>query len=165
VPAAWDTTLVSQLKPDEESAAFAFAEEHYLAGEPVALAAIALNEVAFGYERARERRVEFGVLLTWLAAYVSSGVVEVLPVDERAAVVAGQLRARAPGAPRAARGDKRNKGQRRVAWFFDIQIAASAWVAGYEIATENTRDFERIGDLLAELAPAAPRLEVVPSPF
>jgi hypothetical protein len=37
--------------------------------------------------------------------------------------------------------------------------------AGYDVATENRRDFERIADLIAELAPDAPRLAVVEPPI
>jgi len=131
----------------------------------VALVAPALNEVAFGYEAAAPRRPEFGSVLGWLTEYVTSGAVEIVPVDARAAIVAGRLRAAARETPRARPGDAKSKARRRIGWFFDIQIAAAAWVAGYDIATDNAHDFERLGERLAELAPGSARLEVVGPPF
>jgi hypothetical protein len=47
----------------------------------------------------------------------------------------------------------------------DLQIAATCWTAGFDVATENRRDFESIADLIAELAPDAPRLAIVGPPI
>jgi predicted nucleic acid-binding protein len=88
----------------------------------------------------------------------------VVPLDGRAALVAGRLRARAT-LPVPSKGDKRTKAQRRVAWQLDLEIAATCWAAGYDIATENRADFERIAIALADLVPGAPPLEVLPPPF
>jgi predicted nucleic acid-binding protein len=46
----------------------------------------------------------------------------------------------------------------------DIQIAACAWTHGRTLATENTRDFEALRDLMAGLYPDASPLAVVEPP-
>lgn len=162
---AWDTTLVSRLKPEPSNAAFRYAEEQASAGTPIQLSAVALHEACYGYAAEASRRPEFTTLLAWLVPYVDSGRVEILALDGRAAVVAARLRAATQPTPPSARGDRRSKSLRRIAWLFDIQIAATAWVAGHDVATANRRDFERIAQTLAELFPAAPPLGVFEPPF
>jgi predicted nucleic acid-binding protein len=164
VPAAWETTLVSHLRPGSE------AHEHCVdraaQGDEVAVAAGALLETAYGYELERERRPEFADFLRWLEHEVAGErLCAVIRMDGRAALVAGRLRARAPHPPARAKGDRRTKARRRAAWHLDLQIAATCWAAGFDVATENRRDFERIADLIAELAPDAPRLAVVGPPI
>lgn len=162
--AAWDTTLLSRLVPG--SPAHRHCQDAVARGDPVALAAGALLEVGYGYERERERRPEFGALLRWLEEEVAlRQLCSVVPLDGRAALLAGRLRALAPSPPRARRGDTRTKTRRRAAWHLDLQIAATCWAGGYDVATENRRDFERIAEILAELVPEAPRLRVSGRPF
>jgi hypothetical protein len=50
------------------------------------------------------------------------------------------------------------------AWRLDIQIAATCWAAGHDVATENTGDFERIAAAIAELYPGVPVLAVSGAP-
>jgi len=52
----------------------------------------------------------------------------------------------------------------RVAWLLDIEIAATMFAAGLDVATHNQRDFEALRDALAALFPDAPALGVVEGP-
>lgn len=146
---AWDTTLVSRLHP--EGPALASLETAAGVGHPVGVPAPVLTEVTFGLARAAARDTRFEGHLTWLEAVVRGPEVRVLPVDRDAGLLAGRLRALAPHPGVTARRDPRTKPERRVAWVFDLQIAAAAWVAGYDLATENRTDFVRIADLLVEI--------------
>ena len=49
---------------------------------------------------------------------------------------------------------------REAAWILDVQIAATAFAAGLDVATENRADFEAIAAVLRELYPTAPPLVV-----
>lgn len=42
----------------------------------------------------------------------------------------------------------------------DVQIAACAFAGGYGVLTENVRDFEALGDAIAQLVPRVPPLVV-----
>jgi predicted nucleic acid-binding protein len=130
----------------------------------VPLAAPALLEVAYGWERLRRVRQEFGDLLTWFSTLVSGPTFEIVPLARGAAVLAGRLRA-TTGEPPPRRGERRSRSERRISWLLDVQIAATAWAAGFDVATANTNDFELIAEQLNELAPTAPPLEVVGPPF
>jgi predicted nucleic acid-binding protein len=164
VTVAWETTLVSHLRPGSE--AHEHCVEQATVGDEVVVAAGALLETAYGYELERVRRPEFADFLRWLEHEVAAKrLFVVVPMDGHAALVAGRLRARAPHPPSPEKGDRRTKARRRAAWHLDLQIAATCWTAGFDVATENRRDFEQIADLIAELAPDAPRLEVVDSPI
>lgn len=160
--ACWDTSLFSRVSPG--TAAYDYFVEQAARGEPVAVAAGAVLERAYGYEAAAAERDDFARALRWLEdEVVGGGLCRIVPLDGRAALVAGRLRARA-ALPAAARGDKRNKAHRRAAWQLDLQIAATCWAAGYDAATENRRDFELIAAELAALAPDAPELAVLDAP-
>jgi hypothetical protein len=54
---------------------------------------------------------------------------------------------------------------RQASWLLDMQIAATAYAAGLDVATENRADFVAISDALADLFPDAPPLVVVDGPF
>lgn len=162
MPGCWDTSLFSRVSPGTE--AYDYFLEQAARGEPVAVAAGAVLERAYGYESRTADRPEFARALRWLEEEVVVGrLCEVIPLDGRAALVAGRLRARA-ALPAAAKGDRRTRAQRRAAWQLDLQIAATCWAAGYDVATDNRRDFELIAAELAALAPGAPGLQVLPSP-
>ncbi len=49
---------------------------------------------------------------------------------------------------------------RQASWLLDIEIAATAFAAGLDVATENRADFEALADALAALFPDAPALAV-----
>ncbi len=83
----------------------------------------------------------------------------VVSLDGRAVLVAGRLRGVLPHPP--VRRDRRSKTMRQASWLLDIQIAATAFAAGLDIATENHRDFEALGEALGALFPEAPALAVV----
>jgi predicted nucleic acid-binding protein len=162
LPPCWDTSLFSRVSPGTD--AYEYFVEQAALGEPVAVAAGAVLERAYGFEAAAATRPEFAVALRWVEIEVVGGdLCRVVPLDGRAALVAGRLRARAD-LPPAAKGDKRTKAQRRAAWHLDLQIAATCWAAGYEVATSNRRDFELIAAELKAVAPTAPELEVLDAP-
>lgn len=128
------------------------------------MAAGAVFERSYGFEARIDRDPRFRDALRWLEQeVVTGGLCHVVDFDARAAFVAGRLRARAPQPP-PAKGDRRTKAQRRVAWQLDLQIAATCWAGGYDVATENRRDFEAISKALAALAPGAPGLAVLDPP-
>jgi predicted nucleic acid-binding protein len=159
----WDNTLVSKLRPD--SPAYRYCQHEAARGRPVILAAGALNETGCGYQKQAERRADFRNLVEWFERDVlSQAWCRILSVDGHAAWLAGKLRALAP-IPRAPKGTRKTKSERRTAWHYDLQIAAACWSAGHDVATENTSDFVAIADLLEQIAPGAPRLEVAGSPF
>jgi hypothetical protein len=54
--------------------------------------------------------------------------------------------------------------EHRAGWVLDIQIAACAWTHGRELATENTRDFEALRELIAKLYPDTLPLAVAEPP-
>jgi predicted nucleic acid-binding protein len=154
---AWDTTLVSRLHPGGASERRLL--EHVAAGDPVAVTAPTAMEVATGIQAAGASDPRFRLMLSWFTRLLYSDLVEVLPLDRAAAIVAGRLRALHPTPPTGPR-RKGTKPERRAGWALDIQIAACAWTHGYEIATENARDFEALRDLIAELYPEASPLVI-----
>jgi len=94
------------------------------------------------------------------------GVLEVLPLSWEAALLAGQLRALLPAPPtgRSAQRDRGAKPERRVAWIADIQIAATAWLAGEPVCTADREHFETLSKAIAELFPREEKLQVIPPP-
>lgn len=163
MPVVWDTTLVSRIQPS--SAALAYVERALFTEGRVLLPAPSVTEVVWGYARLARTRPNVDQLLRWLGRFLARPQVTVVPLAREAALVAGRLRAQCPAPPRHRRGERRTKPERRVAWVFDLQIAATAWTVGAPVATENVADFERIAELLQELYPGAARLEVRPSPL
>jgi len=51
------------------------------------------------------------------------------------------------------RRDQRSKTMRQASWLLDIQIAATAFTAGLDVATANRRDFQALADALATRMP------------
>ena len=144
--------------------AYDYVVEQAAKGQPIAVAASAVLERAYGFEAAAVRRGDFRRALHWLEDEVVDGALcRIVPLDGRAALVAGRLRARA-ALPAAAKGDRRSKAQRRAAWHLDLQAAAICWAGGYDVATANRRDFELIAAELEALAPGAPPLAVLDAP-
>jgi predicted nucleic acid-binding protein len=94
---------------------------------------------------------------------VASDLVETLPLDHWSAIVAGRVRALHAAPPTGAR-RKGTKPEQRAGWILDIQIAACAWTHGCAIATENLSDFRALRNLVAQLYPDAPPLEVSSPP-
>jgi predicted nucleic acid-binding protein len=160
--AVWDTSIVSRLRPDDPS--MDFVVDRLSAGAAVRVAAPALAEVAFGYQRVALRDPRAGALLGWFSRLLGSEPFSVVPMDDRAALVAGRLRGVHPHPPHP-RTDGRSKTMRQAAWLMDIQIAATAFAAGLDVATRNNQDFLLLGDLLVDLFPQAPPLQVLPAPF
>lgn len=121
-------------------------------------------ETIYGLARQVSVQPSAKAALGWYEKLFAGPLVRVLPFGGPASVVAGALRARHPLPPTGARRDERTKPDRRVAWVLDIQIAATAWTAGYGLATRNRRDFELLRDLIAELHPRTTPLEVLGPP-
>lgn len=121
-------------------------------------------ETIFGLARQISVDPSAGVDLAWYRRLFAGPLARVLPVNAFAAILAGELRAQHPTPPPTARSDARPKPDRRVAWVLDILIAATAWTAGYGIATRNRGDFELLRDLIEELHPGVSPLVVMDPP-
>ena len=160
--AAWDTTLVSRIQPGGDLLDHVL--DQAIVGDPVRVAAPSVLEVAYGYARQAGRDARFRSLLDWFTRLVASGALRIVPLEGRAAIVAGRVRADAPHPPRKRAGDSRSKTMRQAAWLLDIQIAATAFAAGLDVATHNREDFEDLSEVLARLFPDAPTLVVTGSP-
>ncbi len=160
----WDTTTAARLRPDSPVLAFASERRRDGAG-PVAFSASTLFEVAHGLRKATAAgSAAAGAQLHWLRDQIDAGLVEVLPFDDRAAEIAGALRADTPTPPATARRSRaRSKAESRVAWMLDIQTAATAFVHGYDLLSDDAHH-RHIAERLAVLAPRAPALRVVAPP-
>lgn len=156
----WDTTLASRLHPESEVLDYVI--DQVTEGTPVRIAAPAILEISYGYQRMAVADARYGNLLFWFTRLLAGDVLSVVALDGRAALVAGRLRGVLPHPP--ARRDRRSKTMRQASWLLDIEIAATAFAAGLDVATENRRDFEVLRDALAALFPDAPALAVVDGP-
>jgi predicted nucleic acid-binding protein len=157
---AWDTTLVSRVHVGgtlEQQIA-----DQAQAGEPIAITAPTVMEVVQGLQVGAADDSRMALALAWFTRLASSDLVEVLPFDRPAAVVAGRLRALHPTPPSGAR-RKGVKSEQRAGWVLDIQIAACAWTHGRGIATDNLRDFTTLRELIADLYPHVSPLTVTTS--
>jgi predicted nucleic acid-binding protein len=162
VSALWDTSVLSQLGPSQ--ALTQYVEERAIRGNPVRVAAPAVLEVSYGYEKEGSSGGPELRSPRRLGQSLADGRLRVVPLDGRAALIAGRIRGRAPHAPPSKKGDGRGKTMRQAAWLLDIQIAATAFAAGLDVATRDRRDFERIANLLTELFPAASPLQIMDGP-
>jgi len=162
VTALWDTTLASRLHPHGEVLDYVI--DQVGAGTPVRLAAPAVLEIAYGYQRLTPRDARYDELLAWFTRLLASDAFSVVALDGRAALIAGRLRGALPYPPPRRR-DRRSKTMRQASWLLDIEIAATAFAAGLDVATENRDDFEALSDTLAALFPDAPALFVVDGPL
>lgn len=158
----WDTTLASRLQPDAE--ALDYVVDRAADGDLVRVAAPAVLEITYGYQLKAGTDGRFRELLNWFVRLVASEAFRVVPLDGRAAIVAGRVRAEIPDAPARRRGDRRGRTMRQASWLLDIEIAATAFAAGLDVATDNRADFERISACLAALFPEASPLGVVAGP-
>lgn len=158
----WDTTLASRLHPHGE--VLDYVVDQLAAGTPVRVAAPAVLEIAYGYQRAASRDARYDNLLAWFTRLLASDAFSVVVLDGRAALVAGRLRGVLPHPPHGRR-DRRSKTMRQASWLLDIEIAATAFAAGLDVATENRTDFETLAEALAGLFPDAPALAVVDGPL
>jgi predicted nucleic acid-binding protein len=162
MPAAWDTTTAARLRP--ESPVLDHAREHRRAGEPIAFTATTLKEISHGLHKAATAGTRgAGAQLRWLRDQIDAGLIDVLAFDDRAADVAGALRAAIPTPPSTRRPRDRSKPEHRVAWILDIQIAATVFVHGYDLLTADAHH-TILATRLAMLAPTAPTLHIHPPP-
>jgi predicted nucleic acid-binding protein len=132
-------------------------------GLPVRVAAPAVLEIAYGYQRMATTDKRYADLLAWFTRVLASDTFAVVALDGRAALIAGRLRGLLPRPP--TRRDSRSKTMRQASWLLDIEIVATAFSAGLDVVTENRADFEILRDLLAELFPGAPPLVVIGGPL
>jgi predicted nucleic acid-binding protein len=160
VTALWDTTLASRLHPHGE--VFEYVVARAAEGWPVHIAAPAIIEIAYGHQRAATTDARFPEQLAWFSRILRGEAFLVVALGGRAAYVAGRLRGAMPYPP--GKRDHRSKPMRQAAWLIDIQIAATAFAGGFDVATANRRDFEALSGALVALFPAAPPLAVVDGP-
>src|SRR5258708_4032312 len=100
MPAAWDTTTAARLRPD--STVLDHARERRRAGDPIAFTATTVKEISYGLRKAAASgRQAAGAQLRWLRDQIDAGLIEVLAFDDRAADIAGALRASIPTPPSA----------------------------------------------------------------
>lgn len=163
MPNLWDTTLVSSIHP--QSDALDYVVDQAATGDLVRVAAPAVLEVIYGYQLQVDADPRFGDLLNWFTRLVASTAFTVVPLDGRAAIVAGQVRGKSPYPPAKRSGDRRSKTMRQASWLMDIEIAATAFAAGLDVATHNRADFDQIRALLSTLYPDAPELVIVDPPI
>ncbi len=162
MPAAWDTTTAARLRPN--SHALDHARDRRQAGDPIAFTATTLKEISHGLHKAAAAGTQAaGAQLQWLRDQIHAGLVDVLPFDDRAADIAGALRAAIPTPPSTRRPRDRSKPDNRVAWILDIQIAATAFTHGYDLLTADAHH-AIIATRLTILAPTAPALRIHPPP-
>lgn len=159
--ALWDTSLASRLH--QTSPELEYVRAQTALGVPVGVAAPTVLEVVYGFAKPASDAPGFARALAWFTELVGRGDLAVVPFDGAAALVAGRVRAARPHPPPSRR-DKRSKTMRQAAWLLDIQIAATAFAAGRDVATENRADFEALAATLAALYPSAPPLAVVDGP-
>lgn len=121
-------------------------------------------ELAYGYRRRfNEGDTRFAAALDWVRSTLPDRPPgELLTFGTSAAAVAGEIRALQPFPPSTTKA-RRSKAESRVAWLLDVEIASTAWVAGFDIASDNATDFEAVADALELIAPGAPPLRVVPA--
>ncbi len=162
MPALWDTTLASRLHPHGD--VLDYVVDQVAAGTPVRVAAPAVLEIAYGYQRFASRDARYGDLLAWFTRLLASDAFSVVALDGRAALIAGRLRGVLPHPPPSRR-DQRSKTMRQASWLLDIEIVATAFAAGLDVATQNRADFEALADALAALFPDAPAVAVVDGPL
>ncbi len=167
--AVWDTSVASGLHP--AGPLFELASKAALSAEPVLLAAPTAQEIAFGLQRKAPGDLRFQAALDWFTELLDIDMLGVLPLTWEAAVLAGRLRARHPAPPADATGrskrSSRSRGpkpERRVAWVTDIQVAATAWLAGEPVCTADRIHFKLLSDGIADLYPGEGKLEVLPPP-
>jgi predicted nucleic acid-binding protein len=159
--AVWDTTLASRVQPGSD--VYAYVQERAARGVPVVVASVALAEMASGYRKQADRGdARYARLIEWLHVFVDSAAIVVAPLDALAALAYGQARRRHPAPPTSRRARRHpTRGEHRAAWLHDLQIAATAWSHGLPVITENTGDLQLAGELIAQLYPAEPPLEVL----
>ena len=157
-----DTSVASHLHPSGRYAELFTASVR--AGTPVVVAAPTAIETIYGFARHVSATRTAATDLAWYRTLFAGPFARVLPVDASASILAGELRALHSLPPAVARSDGRTKPERRVAWVLDVLIAATAWTAGYGIATRNRGDFEVLRDLIEELHPGVTPLVVEDPP-
>jgi predicted nucleic acid-binding protein len=149
--------MASRLHPQGE--VLDYVVDRAAEGLPVRVAAPAVLEIAYGYQRMAIKDKRYVNLLAWFTRVLASDTFAVVALDGRAALIAGRLRGLLPHPP--SRRDSRSKTMRQASWLLDIEVAATAFAAGLDVATENRADFEILRDTLVELFPDAPPLAVV----
>lgn len=162
MPVAWDTTAIGRLARPGDARDLAL--ERQAAADPIGIPSPCLLELAFGYRRALERGNRgFATALRWIGVELRADPVgEILPLDDVAATLAGEIRALCPFPPsRRRRG--RSTAESRASWLLDIEIGAAAWVGGFDLATGNRIDFDAIAEAIAAIAPGAPSFAVIPA--
>ncbi len=163
MPAAWDTTTAARLRPD--SPVLDHVQDRRRTGDTIAFTATTLKEICYGLHKASTAGTQAaGAQLRWLRDQIDAGLIDVLPFDDRAADIAGALRAAIPTPPSTLRRPRdRSKPDNRVAWILDIQIAATVFTHGYDLLTADAHH-SIIAAQLATLAPTAPALRIHPPP-
>lgn len=137
MPVALDTTAAALIAPG--SAAHGTVLARFAAGDPYALTASVVLELTYGYEKKGRQDTGWNTQREFLQSLLDGRILTTLPFDARAAAVVGRLRAAHPYAPKntSAKKSARSKPDTRVAWVMDLQTAASVYVAGASLASDD----------------------------
>jgi predicted nucleic acid-binding protein len=160
---AWDTTTAARLRP--EGSLYDYAERLAQGGDPIAFTATTLTEISYGLRKAAASGTTVAqIQLLWLRDQINRGLIDILPFDNRAADVAGALRAKLPIPPAThKRKTSRSKAENRVAWIMDLHTAATVFTYGYDLVTTDEHH-TFIVDTLREIAPDGPPLVIQAPP-
>lgn len=155
MPHAWDTTTAARLRP--HSTVLEHAKSRWQAGDPIAFTASTLNEISYGLSKATAAGSQAAAMqLRWLREEIDAGLIDILAFDDRAAELAGALRARMPTPPTGgSQRQRRSKADTRVAWIMDLQTAATVFVHGYDLVTADAHHAV-IAEHINALAPTTP---------
>lgn len=133
--AALDTSVLRRLKPNSDPIRVAI--DRAALSYPFGLPVSSFAEAAFGVHRLGVGARGYADLLRrlrWLQRHADRRTLIWLDLNPAAADVLGFLRATIPP-PR---------GHDPVAWVQDLSTAAITWAAGYDIVTDNVRDFSLV---------------------
>ena len=159
MPEAWDTTTAARLRPN--SPVLEFATNRWQAGDSIAFTASTFNEISYGLRKAAGGgHTAADAHLRWLREQIDGGLIDILAFDERAADIAGALRASMPTPPPTAKHHhSRSKANNRVAWIMDLQTSATVFAHGYDLTSADAHH-PIIAAQLGALAPGAPPLRI-----
>lgn len=155
---AWDTTVASRAHGGGRHEPLVTA--HLKRRATIPLPAPAVQEVVRGLHARTPHDERFARRVAAFEAFVSHPLVHVVPLDDAAALLAGELVALLPHPPTGAHRREGPRSRQRAAWALDVQIAACAFAGGYGVLTENVADFVVLRDAIEQLVPGVPPLVV-----
>ena len=155
---AWDTTVASRAHAGGRHETLVTA--HMARRATIPVPAPAVQEVARGLHAHVPQDDRFAGRVAAFEAFVAHPLVRVVPLDDAAAMLAGELVALLPHPPTGAHRREGTRTRQRAAWALDVQIASCAFAGGYGVLTENVADFVALREAIEQLVPDVPPLAV-----